>query len=266
MSPNFVNFWCKYMINALTSLGLLVGQPIFYVFAFLIGCLIGQRRVFSHALVLMLFTMIYNLWLKSIWQVPLPEWLNSQGWAFPSGHMHTAWVFWGTVAIMISNTRVRLFALALVCFNGAALMQAGFHGIKDILGALGFGALSMLIYQGLLAQPLIKKHAYGLGFACALFGFIMIQLLIPTAQVQPYLWQSLGALLGFCSGWAYLQHQPRRLPLIIVSGCAVIWLTTSIAQSSPLLVLQFAGLGLTLSLCANSSKMCQKTDHLTSSS
>ncbi|HRE32849.1 MAG TPA: phosphatase PAP2 family protein, partial [Candidatus Berkiella sp.] len=90
-----------------------------------------------------------NVYLKSIWQMPLPA--PMEGWAFPSGHMHSAVVFWGALAIEFRRFWFSALIVFMLCLAGYGLVYHGYHYPIDIVGAVGFGSLSLFIY-GYLRQ------------------------------------------------------------------------------------------------------------------
>src|SRR5262245_61871329 len=66
--------------------------------AMVIGYLLIDRKVFGQVIIIVAFTLVFNRYLKSVFQVPLPPSLGKSGWAFPSGHMQLAFAMWGWIA------------------------------------------------------------------------------------------------------------------------------------------------------------------------
>lgn len=137
---------------------------------FLLGYLTPQRKIFVWALSLLLFTMVYNLSLKYTWQIPLPPSLDKQGYAFPSGHMHTAVTFYGTLAYGLRRYFRWLPYIAAIIFAGIgwALVFRGYHYPSDIWGSLAFGCLSLIVFFELAAFSLFSKRMWVLPFMLSL--------------------------------------------------------------------------------------------------
>ena len=82
-------------IEPITQILLMACNEIVLVPIIILGFLAIDRKIFGHATILLMFIMILNAFLKSIFQVPLSEHLNIDGYAFPSGHMSSAFTFYG---------------------------------------------------------------------------------------------------------------------------------------------------------------------------
>lgn len=180
--------------------------------------------------ILVCFTMIYNLWLKSLWQIPLPETANHpDGWAFPSGHFHMSVIIWGWLAIQYRWMRPVVPVILL--WNAWAIHHAGFHYVADLVGALGFGSLSLGLYTWLAKRKTFESKPALIGIILAAIS-LMLLVLIPEFHHKPYLWKSQGLLIGISLAWLYLiQHKISfvkdiRLNLVqlfvALIGCAVI--------------------------------------------
>ena len=85
-----------------------------------------NRKIFTNATIMLLFMMILNTYLKSIWKIPLPEHI-SKGWAFPSGHIASACVFWGYLALEYRNKNFSIFVVLVLASVGWALTYFGYH-------------------------------------------------------------------------------------------------------------------------------------------
>ena len=189
MSGNFADL-CLMMTKEPVIIGL-----------FLIGFTFFDRRTFLHALCLLLFTMIYNHWLKSLWQIPLNPALGKQGWAFPSGHMHSSFVFMGFIAWHYSRLKMITIPVILVLTGvGCSLIVKGYHNLSDVLGACAFGSLSVFITDRIEAHSWAKKRAWSIPL---FFLFLSVCLLIALAiksHLQGHLFLASGALSGLFAG------------------------------------------------------------------
>lgn len=245
------------MLELIAKIGLFFGQPPVLVSIIVLGFLLQREVVFSRTLFLLLFTMIYNVYLKSLWQMPLPPPL--EGWAFPSGHMHSAVVFWGWLAIEYRKIWYAEITFFLLCLIGYGIVYHGYHYPIDILGAVAFGSLSLVLYSLLQRLSYFQQKPYRLGFFLSLLGLIIIGMLPPESR-KPHMFQALGALVGFSLGWFLSQkrtplsfgYRPKILLVCIaVSGAFLIAFLTNQLPLSPkiLIFVKFFGVGLWVSTC-----------------
>lgn len=245
------------MLELIAKFGLFFGQPTVIVCIIVVGFLLGREAVFGRALFLLLFTMIYNVYLKSIWQMPLPPPL--EGWAFPSGHMHSAVVFWGWLAIEYRKIWYAELTFFLLCLIGYGIVYHGYHYPIDILGAVAFGSISLVLYSLLQRLPYFKQKPYRLGFFLTILGLIITGLLPPEGR-KPHMFQALGALIGFSAGW-YLSQKSKSLHfgygqkiLLVVFAVSGAFLIAFLANHLPLspkilIFAKFLGVGLWVSAC-----------------
>lgn len=198
------------MLELIAKSGLLFSQPIVLASIVLVGFLNRNEAMFGRTLLILLFTMIYNVYLKSIWQIPLPPPL--EGWAFPSGHMHSAVVFWGALALEYKRFWFKALVFMILCMSGYGLVYSGYHYPIDILGAVAFGSLTLILYQILKKQAFFTEKPYRLGALLIPLSIVCI-LLTPPEVRKLHLWQAFGALIGFTLGWALLTKQTRPFSL-----------------------------------------------------
>lgn len=109
-------------------------------------CLIS-RRVFCHAVCLLALSMLLNIVLKNIFQIPLSPTLGKEGFAFPSGHMQAVTVLYGWLALNIKHVWFRLSVVIILSGVGFSLVYMGYHNYHDVFGGLFFGTLLILLYH-----------------------------------------------------------------------------------------------------------------------
>ena len=127
-----------------------------------------KREAFERAFFIVAFTLAFNVFLKSIFKVPLPEAINSGGWALPSGHTQLAFVLWGWLAWEYRKWwAFGLFSVACIA-EGYGLMYFGYHEWIDLLVAIGFGIMTLVGYHFLLKLKLFLGKSLRLG------GFFLI--------------------------------------------------------------------------------------------
>lgn len=201
------------MLELIAKTGLLFSQPPVLASVILIGFLNFNQNIFGRTLFILLFTMVYNVYLKSVWQIPLPPPL--EGFAFPSGHMHSAVVFWVALAIEFRRFWFSALVVFMLCLTGYGLIYQGYHYPIDIVGAVGFGSLTLLIYYFLQQLKVFKENPYKLGVPLASLA-IFFMILLPAASLQKWhIWQALGALIGFTIGWGLLSQKQKKQPFTI---------------------------------------------------
>lgn len=166
-----------------------------------LGLWFYSRSNFGGILCVFLFAMVYNTFLKGVFQVPLNPQLKQVGWAFPSGHMLSAFVFWVQLGVLIRNRLFAFFIVTLLVGIGSALVHFGYHTIWDVLGAVVLG-IPPLVVAFYLHRKAKNKHcawACGIWFLMAGIFALLIQGAIPL-----HVYLALGALLGVTLGFLFL--------------------------------------------------------------
>jgi undecaprenyl-diphosphatase len=165
----------------------------------IIGIIGYNRHIFSHALTLLLFTMVFSATLKSIFKVPLNPELGLPGYAFPSGHMQSSIVFYGWLYYSISNKLTRYIIVGLLLSIAYGLIFRGYHKIIDILGALFFGSLTLVIYNYVLYNiTTFKQRSHLIGLAVIHVAFLLILIMYSQLGfIVSHIWQVICILIGF---------------------------------------------------------------------
>lgn len=193
------------MLDILAKSCLFVTSEYFVIAFVSVGYLTYKKPIFARALFLLLFTMLLNPYLKSIFEIPLNPCLQKAGWAFPSGHMQTTFSLWGWLIWEIKRKDFALFGILLITAVGASLLHFQYHNLLDLGGAVGFGALTLLIYKAACTFLPQKNHPY-LGTMMAALGLVLIYL---TPENLPHMWIAEGALVGFSLGWGAYHRWDR---------------------------------------------------------
>jgi undecaprenyl-diphosphatase len=172
------------------------------------GFVAFQRRIWGLALIIFLFTPFLNTLLKYLFHVPLMSHLG-KGFAFPSGHMQASFAFYGWLIISYRNFLLRSLLSIILMGIGFSLIYFHYHILIDILGALGFGSLVLIMYYYAAKIPLIYKRPSWMGFM--LWGLAMPILLFLKHKsfIPTHLWQAFYGLLGFSLAWE-LSFFPKR--------------------------------------------------------
>ncbi|MBN8827761.1 MAG: phosphatase PAP2 family protein [Sphingobacteriia bacterium] len=190
-----------------------------------IGFLAISKKTFSKAIILILITMPLNAYLKSIFKIPLNPTIGKIGWAFPSGHMQTAFVFWGIIFWEYKNIIIRFFVGALMICIGFALVYLRYHNIIDILGAIGFGLVELMLFK-LITNRKDEAIVPLLGFLLAWVSLFLINV---ASKSHNNLWLACGGLFGFSTGYYLTLAQNLKSKTYItlplgVAGAVLIYL------------------------------------------
>ena len=137
-------------MNLLTTFFLSFSHWVVILPLMVLGYCLISKRIFCHALCLLVLSILLNIILKNIFQIPLSPALGKEGFAFPSGHMQVATVLYGWLAFNIKNIWVRLSIVIILLGVGFSLVHAGYHNYYDVFGGVFFGTLLIGIYHVLL--------------------------------------------------------------------------------------------------------------------
>jgi len=203
-------------IDYLAKFFLAFSNDILLVPLIIIGFLYVNHRTYGQALILLLFSMVFNKVLKEYFAIPLNSNLNIKGFAFPSGHMQSAIVFYGLIYLSTHNIRIRGLILIILLGISFGLNHFGYHNSFDILGGVGFGILLLAIFHKLIKTEILQKKPYLLGFiilplAAALIFYSSYYNNIPTPV---HIWMAFYILIGFTMSWFFFQKkvaQPKSL-------------------------------------------------------
>lgn len=156
--------------------------------------------VWGYAILLILFTIVFNAFLKSVFKVPLNPALGKEGFAFPSGHMQTAVVVYGWVCLIYTHRLVRGALLLILGGIGYGLIHQGYHDFPDVFAAVVVGITTVYGFVHLVRLSPLQKNPARLGLALLLFSGILM-ILLP--RIPAHLWKTLFLLTGFSLSWFF---------------------------------------------------------------
>jgi hypothetical protein len=210
----------------------------FFLILSLLGYHFYSKTKFSYTLIITLFSIVTNLYFKSIFKIPLDEVATGHaGWAYPSGHTQFAVVFWVITLMQIPNIAIFIAALLTLPLGFTAMIHYNYHTFPDILGGICAGALVCLPFYYIFKIKHLRPYKL------ALFTSF-ISLLILTFALPKYTfhfdwgWQAFAVQLSMAICF-YIQDKNEKINIkfnykissIILSIASVILLNKYFFQS-----------------------------------
>jgi membrane-associated phospholipid phosphatase len=170
-----------------------------------IGFLVVDRKHFGQCLLIMFFTITYNVVLKNVFKVDLPPTCPVRGFGFPSGHMHFSAIFYLELMYFYKNKIVRLGACTLMLTLGSNMVMRGYHHTMDVVGAILFAAISVMLFNFIFKK--IAKHHFKCLFIVGVHLLAVFVLFCQIGFVPRHVW---GALWGTCIVWGLWEMTVMR--------------------------------------------------------
>lgn len=164
----------------------------------LASCFSKHRDSLLRAFMILMLGLIINGNLKLFFGIPLPQHL--QGFAFPSGHMQSAVVFWGWLIYEYYTPSLLVLGSFLLAGEGYWLTYFGYHSAIDVVGAVIVGLLVLLCYGFILRRYSFISQK-NIAEAALLLSIPLALRLVPTMYYQNVM-VCQGTLLGFYAGWS----------------------------------------------------------------
>ncbi|MDR2766359.1 MAG: hypothetical protein LBB63_02760 [Holosporaceae bacterium] len=171
----------------------------------LLGMIFHRRDLYAKATCFLFFVMIFNTLLKYMFKVQLLPHLG-QGYAFPSGHMHAAVVFFGYIVCRSERKAVKVALVLLICCLGFSLVHQRFHDWFDVLGALTFAGAELLIYRYILVNFGEKATAV-VALAASLASMVALSVIY---KLEFHVWLAFYGLLGTILSLSFIED--AKLP------------------------------------------------------
>ncbi|AIK96977.1 phosphatase PAP2 family protein [Candidatus Odyssella acanthamoebae] len=180
-------------MSILSQLFLQSAQFYTLVLIIVIGLVFIDRRIFLRALSIMLFSMVFNTFLKSLFKIPLKAHFKRNWYAFPSGHANTSATFYGYLIHRFKTPLLTLIGGILIIGICWALVHNHYHDWVDVIAAVGFSILLIFIFHWLETTKLFKDNfmLLILIMTVAAYGLVKISPTITSHTAIP-----LGALMG----------------------------------------------------------------------
>jgi membrane-associated phospholipid phosphatase len=157
--------------------------------------------IWGRASLLVLFTMILSVFLKSLFLVPLNPVLGIKGYAFPSGHMLVAFVFYGWLAVAYGNWIWRGIIFLILAGIGFGLIQQGYHTIEDVLGACMFGIVTLSLFTRANSIGHFQKKPIHISPYLGLFGALMLVVVAIRIGLKANVVLGYLGLVAFSLAW-----------------------------------------------------------------
>lgn len=154
------------------------------------GLVFDERRLFASALRLVALSILVNVALKISFQVPLSPSLAKEGFAFPSGHMQLATVFYGWLAY---NRRNRLLSVGTVCLlTGIAwgLIHFDYHTLYDVTAAVVVAHCLFYLYL------VLQKSGKGQWMLSGTASMLLLYIHQHYPPIPPHAWQAYALLMA----------------------------------------------------------------------
>lgn len=190
------------MGELLTRFFQIIANEGFVILFLTVGFFSRREKAFGKALYIYMVTCAFNVFLKSLWESPLPPELGMKGWAFPSGHMQGNFVLWAWLAWEFNVKWFYGVSAIVLTGIGISIVVLGFHYPIDIVGAVLFGIPTLFAYHHLLKIQWVKEHiaALGLYLAPCLLPFMIISYR-SNGTSEEIVWLPVAVLIGFSLGW-----------------------------------------------------------------
>jgi len=129
-----------------------------------IGYWIFSKKTFARVGLWLLLSVLLNAYLKDLFQDPRPDPIFQldphvgQSYGFPSGHAQIAVVIWFWIAWQARKRSVWILSSILVIGICFSRLYLGVHDVEDVLGGMGIGLFSLLIFISLTTKKFEWLH------------------------------------------------------------------------------------------------------------
>jgi len=214
------------LIDNIAHIFLWFTHETFIVPFIILGYIWVDKNNFYHATCLLLLSMLFNYALKITFAIPLNPALGKIGFAFPSGHMQQAVIFFGWLALNVGHKKIHGLTILLLLGIGLSLIHFGYHNYYDILGSIFFGLLSIMGYRFMVSH----KTAYT-PWVVILIGSIFLIYIYLSKAMTTHLRMAFCTLCGFVTSFRIFDsleksnHTGVKLLKTILCGITLILIT-----------------------------------------
>ncbi len=180
-------------------------------------------KISTIALVTFTSICITHQW-KAFFHIPLPKTHHSTAYAFPSGHLQLATVFYGALFYEYVWQRTKSLKTTLTLFSPLitiiawATVAAEYHTTLDVLAGIVFGLTHLFVFYRLLKAQGLKKTTL-------ICGLISLCILCIQKSSYLYLWEVFGQQCAF--SMLILYNRPKvkeNVPIVFLAAMGYITL------------------------------------------
>jgi len=171
--------------------------------------------IWEYACLLILFSMIFNTFLKSLFLVPLNPAIGKEGFAFPSGHMQVSAAFYGWVFWAYPYRSIRGFILLVLTGIGYGLVQQGYHTVEDVIAAAAMGILTVYGMVKVTRLSFLRDNPAWLGPCLILAVGLMIGVIHYRIGISPHIIMVFMGFVGITVTWLWITYLVNKKK----SGC-----------------------------------------------
>ena len=182
------------MLDLISKFFLTFGRAEIILPLSILGYIFYDKNKWIRIIYIMLFATILVAYLKSIWQIPLEPWVKSDSWAFPSGHMFVACVFYIQISREMQKRWITNVVYIILLGVAYGLIQQRYHNISDVVGAVGFAILLLFLYSILINRKFLSNRPELLIIVLLPIS-IMLIILLPI--IQQHILYTFAGLVGF---------------------------------------------------------------------
>ncbi len=206
-----------------------IGNVYSIAFISICGAIFHKHKMYLIPAALVCFVMIFNTLLKDFFKVPLFPHLG-EGYAFPSGHMHAATIFYGYFLYKIKNPKIKILIAILLSIIGFSLIQCHYHDWFDVLGAVAFSTIELSLCN-MLSKKLGDNELIKYIFGVTVISFITLHV---TYSTPPHTWlalyTSIGIVIFFFFGLKHKLTIIQKIIALIISILSI-WIINYIFKS-----------------------------------
>lgn len=126
-----------------------LGYESFLLFFIALGYWLFDKRVFTHAALLLLASGFLNAFFKGWVREPRPMLSaldDPGGWSFPSGHSQAAGSVWIYFVLVAKPTWLKVLCLVTAIMIPVSRPYLGVHYVHDIIGGFAIGLITLFLY------------------------------------------------------------------------------------------------------------------------
>jgi len=212
MELNFINWLQSFNTPFLDQFFIYVtmlGEENFYIFvlSFFYWCV--HKEGTRYFVMILTLSAVANSAIKEIVNAARPFQVESvralrietaTGSSFPSGHTQTVTAFYGTLAFKFKNIWLTIGCVIIVLLVALSRIYLGVHWPRDVIGAIVFGILSIVIVHKINAVE--EKQGISWPYYAVISVVIMSLFFLHSETFI----KATGAFLGFALGFLIEDH------------------------------------------------------------